>query len=132
MDEAQQLAACSRNDPDIWNSGIVVDAMQELAEAAIIIAIANSDDLPTPEELGVPMTSYLLGFADAIGELRRFCLEALREGRMEAAIINLEMMEEMFQVLMRFDYPDALVSIRRKQDIARSLLEKTRGEWPWQ
>jgi translin len=29
---------------------------------------------------------------------------------------------------MRFDYPDALVSIRRKQDIARSLLEKTRGE----
>jgi translin len=29
---------------------------------------------------------------------------------------------------MRFDYPDAILPIRRKQDIARSLLEKTRGE----
>ena len=128
MDEAQRLRSLLEDHPDIWNSGLVEDAMQELAEAAIIIAIARSEDLPTPEELGVPMTSYLLGLADAIGELRRFCLEALREGQMEAAIRNLEMMEEMFQVLMRFDYPDALVSIRRKQDIARSLLEKTRGE----
>jgi translin len=40
----------------------------------------------------------------------------------------LEMMEEMFLILMKFDYPDAIVSIRRKQDIARSILEKTRGE----
>jgi len=29
---------------------------------------------------------------------------------------------------MRFDYPDAIVAVRRKQDVARSLLEKTRGE----
>ncbi len=29
---------------------------------------------------------------------------------------------------MRFDYPDAIVAIRKKQDVARSLLEKTRGE----
>jgi hypothetical protein len=27
---------------------------------------------------------------------------------------------------MRFDYPDAIISIRRKQDIARSVLEKRR------
>ena len=86
------------------------------------------EDLPTPEELGVTTSSYLLGLADAIGELRRFSLDALREGRMEDAIRYLEMMEEMFRVLMRFDYPDALVAVRRKQDIARSLLEKTRGE----
>jgi translin len=29
---------------------------------------------------------------------------------------------------MRFDYPDALIPIRRKQDVARSLVEKTRGD----
>jgi translin len=69
-----------------------------------------------------------MGFADSIGELRRFSLEALRAGNVESANKYLEMMEDMFIVLMRFDYPDALVAIRRKQDIARSVLEKTRGE----
>jgi translin len=107
---------------------MVEDAMQELAEAAIMVSIASEDDLPTPEELGVPMSSYLMGLADSIGELRRFALDALKEGRMEDALRYLEMMEDMYQVIMRFDFPDALVAIRRKQDIARSLVEKTRGE----
>lgn len=38
-------------------------------------------------------------------------------------------MEDIFTALMRFDYPDAIVAVRRKQDVARSLLEKTRGEF---
>lgn len=128
MDEAQRLRGLLEEHPEIWNSGLVEDAMQELSEAAIILSIAKGEDLPEPEELGVPMTAYLLGLADAIGELRRFSLENLRKGDTEKATVHLEMMEDMFKVLMRFDYPDALVSIRRKQDIARSLLEKTRGE----
>jgi translin len=66
--------------------------------------------------------------ADVIGELRRFALERLREGDIDRATEFLNMMEEMFLVIMRFDFPDALVPIRRKQDVARSLLEKTRGE----
>jgi len=72
--------------------------------------------------------AYLLGMADAIGELRRFALEELRNARIDEAVAHLEMMEEMFLVIMRFDYPDALVPIRRKQDVARSLLERTRGD----
>jgi len=128
MDEAQRLRGLLEEHPEIWNSGLVEDAMQELSEAAIIMSIADDAPLPDPEELGVPMTAYLLGLADAIGELRRFTLESLRQGNTETATVFLEMMEDMFKVIMRFDYPDALVSIRRKQDIARSLLEKTRGE----
>jgi translin len=128
MDEAQRLRGLLEEHPEIWNSGLVEDAMQELSEAAIIMSIADDAPLPEPEGLGVPMTAYLLGLADAIGELRRFTLESLRQGDTEKATGYLEMMEDMFKVIMRFDYPDALVSIRRKQDIARSLLEKTRGE----
>jgi translin len=127
-DEAQRLRSVLVDHQEIWYSGLVEDAMQELSEAAILIAIVRQEDLPTPEELGIQPTAYLLGLADCIGELRRFTLEALRNGEMERANSSLDMMEEMFRVLMRFDYPDALVSIRRKQDIARSLLEKTRGE----
>jgi len=37
-------------------------------------------------------------------------------------------MEEIFDVLIRFDYPTALVALKHKQDVARSLIEKTRGE----
>jgi translin len=66
--------------------------------------------------------------ADTIGELRRFSLESLRRGDTPAAEKYLDIMEELFLVIMRFDYPDAIISIRRKQDIARSVLEKTRGD----
>jgi len=37
-------------------------------------------------------------------------------------------MEEIYDQLMRFDHPSAIVPIRRKQDVARTLIEKTRGE----
>lgn len=127
-DEAQRLRSVLVDHQEIWYSGLVEDAMQELSEAAILIAIVRQEDLPTPEELGIQPTAFLLGLADCIGELRRITLEALRNGDMERANRSLDTMEEMFRVLMRFDYPEALVSIRRKQDIARSLLEKTRGE----
>ena len=69
-----------------------------------------------------------MGMADTIGELRRFSLESLRRGDTPSAERFLDIMEELFLVMMRFDYPDAIVSIRRKQDIARSVLEKTRGD----
>ncbi len=128
FDETNRLKSLLEDYPDIWSSGLVEDALQELAEGAILRAMVNDEEFPDPDALGVPYASYLLGLADAIGELRRFSLERLREGNVEEATRYLEMMEEMFLVIMRFDYPDALVAIRRKQDIARSLLEKTRGD----
>jgi translin len=128
LDEAHRLRSLLEDHPDIWGSGLVEDALAEMAEASILVSMAKDQDLPDPDELNIPMTSYLMGFADSIGELRRFSLEALRAGKVESANKYLEMMEDMFIVLMRFDYPDALVAIRRKQDIARSVLEKTRGE----
>lgn len=93
-----------------------------------MISILESDDVPSPEELGIESVPYLLGLADAVGELRRFCLDELKTGKVERANHFLEKMEDIFAELMRFDYPDAILPIRRKQDIVRSLLEKTRGE----
>jgi len=128
LEESARLKSLLEVHPDIWTSGLVSDALQEMAEAAMVHSIQEGEDLPTPEELGVPPAPYLLGLADTIGEIRRFTLISLREGKMQEAIAYLDMMEEMFLVLMRFDYPQALVAIRRKQDIARSLVEKTRGD----
>ncbi|OPY45745.1 MAG: hypothetical protein A4E46_01168 [Methanosaeta sp. PtaU1.Bin016] len=39
------------------------------------------------------------------------------------------MIEEIYYLLMLFDYPDAITrGLRRKSDLARSMLEKTRGD----
>jgi translin len=127
-DEASRLRSLCRDHPDLLHSGYVQSAFQELCEAAILLAVIKNEKLPIPKELGVTDTSYLLGMADAIGELRRFTLECLRQEDVESASSYLVKMERFYEVLIRFNYPNALVSIRRKQDIARSLIEKTRGE----
>jgi translin len=127
-DEAARLRSLVQEHPDLLHSGFVQNAFQELCEAAILLAVINDNPLPIPKELGVTDTSYLLGMADTIGELRRFTLECLRHEDVQSATQYLEKMERFYEVLLRFNYPNALVSIRRKQDIARSLIEKTRGE----
>ena len=37
-------------------------------------------------------------------------------------------MDEIYDAILQFDYPSALVRIKRKQDMVRGLIEKTRGE----
>ncbi len=127
-DETSRLRSLVQEHPDLLHSGFVQNAFQELCEAAILLAVVNNELMPIPKDLGVTDTSYLLGMADAIGEMRRFTLECLRAGDVESAESYLDKMETFYETLLRFNYPNAVVSIRRKQDIARSLVEKTRGE----
>jgi len=110
------------------NVGTVENAMQEACEAFLVHSILEGEQLPGPRDIGVTDTAYLLGLGDVVGELRRFSLEHLRRGDIKLASAFLEKMERILDALMRFDYPTALVALKRKQDIARSLIEKTRGE----
>lgn len=128
LDETHRLKSLLDDYPDIWESGLVGDALQEVSEATILFYLVTDDTFPDPDELGIPGNAYIMGLADAVGELRRFSLEKLREGKIEEAEKYLDLMRKIFLVIMRFDFPDALVPIRRKQDVARSLLEKTRGD----
>jgi translin len=127
-DEASRLRSLLQDHTDLFHSGFVSNALQELCEAAIISAITKGEDLPEPKELHATNTAYLLGMGDAIGELRRFALDSLREGEVDKASDYLKKMERFYEELLRFNYPNALVSIRRRQDVARGLIEKTRGE----
>jgi len=127
-DEVSRLSGLIADHPDIAVAGYVESAYQEYSEVAILMAIQEKDDVPSPDELGVGSSPYLLGLADVVGELRRFALDELKEGKVEKADHYLDKMEDIFSALMRFDYPDAILPIRRKQDVVRSLLEKTRGE----
>jgi len=127
-DEVSRLSGLLVDHPDIAVTGYVEAAYQEYAEVAILMDVLEKEDVPSPHELGIGSAPYLLGLADVVGELRRFALDELKEGRVEKADHYLDKMEDIFTALMRFDYPDAILPIRRKQDVVRSLLEKTRGE----
>jgi len=115
--------------PDVRYAGFVDGAEQEYAEARIVYSIITEQRTPTPQEIGVEMTSYLGGLGDTVGELRRHVLDLIRQGRPEEGEVYLEAMEEIYHLLMLFDYPDAVTKgLRRKGDMARSLLERTRGD----
>jgi translin len=126
--EAHRLAGVLSGHPDIYYSGFVENAFQELTEVNILRCILRNEPLKSPKDIGVHAVSYLLGLADVVGELRRLALDSLIEGDVERAHNLLKKMEALYDTIIQFDYPSALVAIRRKQDIARSLIEKTRGE----
>ncbi|HEX7391557.1 MAG TPA: translin family protein [Thermoplasmata archaeon] len=114
--------------PEIEYAGYVQSALQEYAEARILTYLLDEGDVPSPRAVGVGGVPYMLGLADCVGELRRFALNQLKSGDVDKANISLEQMEDIYSAMMRFDYPDAIIAMRHKQDVSRSLLEKTRGE----
>lgn len=127
-EETRRLGKALAGHPDLWHGGAVEGALQEAAEAAIVHSLLGETALPDPRELGVTSAAYLLGLGDAVGELRRLALDHIRDGDVAAAARFLGMMEEVFDALLRFDHPNAIVPIRHKQDVARGLIERTRGE----
>ncbi len=127
-DEVSRLMSLLAEHPDLAHSGYVESAFQEFAEVCITMNLVKEDDVPLPEEVGVGSVPYLLALGDTVGELRRLALESLRSGDVAKANHYLDRMEDLYHALIRFDYPDAVVAIRHKQDVARSLLEKTRGD----
>jgi translin len=126
--DAAALKALLADHPDVYHaSGFVEEALQELAEAAVVHAILQERSVPTPEELHCPPVAYLCGLGDAVGELRRAALDAMRAKEWAEAERLLGWMDGLFDALLRFDQPMA-GHVRRKQDVARALIEKTRGE----
>ena len=121
--------------PDIYYSGFVEHAQQEFVECAVVHQLltkendSNSDTLPSPQELGVTYAAYLNGLGDVVGELRRHILDLIRQDMPQDGDQFLDIMDDMYSTLMMFDYPDAITrGLRRKSDVARSLIERTRGD----
>jgi len=133
LDEAHQLAKKLTTDlndhPDLFFTGYTQDALKEYVEANVTCALIRNQALLTPEELGVVNATYLNGLAEVVGELRRRILDILRNGYSKEAERLLSYMDEIYSVLVTMDYPDAITSgLRRQTDIARNIIEKTRGD----
>ena len=107
---------------------LALDALQEAVEAILLGAIADGTSLPGPSEIGVDPEPYLLGLGDVIGEVRRRVLDRLGRDDLVGAEADLALMERLTRSLLRFDTTRAIVQLKPKQDTARALLERTRGE----
>jgi translin len=134
MDRAKEAidegVSAARDHPEIRFAGYLQDAQKEYAEARITEAVVTGvSQLPTPEELGVEDAPFLNGMAEAIGEGRRHILDLLRHGEVDRGEAILSAMDDIYYVLVSMDYPDAItMNLRRSTDVARSLIEKTRGD----
>jgi len=124
-----KLNGMAKEHPDIIHSGLYEVALQEYAEANIFLTLIEEGRFITPAEINVPPTDYVLGLADVIGEYRRLALDALREGNVKKSEECLQVMDEIYTELMAMDEAYMLVpGLRRKCDIARKIIETTRGD----
>jgi translin len=140
QDEAERLMGEARSQldraegavtehPDVRWAGFIHDAQKEYAEARLTQSVVDGADLPSPDDLGVTMAAYLNGIAETIGELRRSVLDLLRRGEMDRAEDLLRTMDDFYYVLVTVDYPDAITgNLRRWTDVARGIIERTRGD----
>jgi translin len=131
--EAGKLAGSLRRDlsrhPNLYFAGYTQDALKEFAEASVTCALIRNEPLPSPDDLELEHFTYLNGLAEVIGELRRRCLDVLRQGYSQEVERLLGHMDDIYAVLVTMDYPDAITNgLRRQTDVVRSILERTRGD----
>jgi translin len=128
-DTVSELWNTSAIHPDIIYTGLFNAALQEYSEANIFLRLVEASEFLTPKEINVPSADYVLGLADVIGECRRLVLDALREGDTKGAESFLQTMDEVYIELMAMDESYMLVpGLRRKCDVARKIIETTRGD----
>jgi translin len=140
MDDAEKMMENAKNliskvqaqasaYPDIIYGGMLSAAQQEYSEANILLVLVKENRFVTPQEISVPSVDYVLGLADAIGEYKRLALDYLRDAEVDKGVQCLEVMDQIFIQLLALDEAYMLVpGLRHKSDIARRIIESTRGD----
>ena len=102
---------------------------QEYVEAIVLFSVVNEKQLPVFTDFNVSEISYLNGYLDAIGELKREMYEALRHGDKDKAEYFFSLMEIIYDSFLPISFSNAILpEFRRKQDVARIQIEQARGE----
>jgi translin len=133
LEEARQLVQSLRDNlkdlPELFYAGYTQDAFKEYAEAALVYALIDHAEFPSPDDLNLEASTYLQGLAEAVGELRRRCLDMLLKNNPAEAERLMGEMDDIYAILVTMDYPDAITGgLRRLTDVARGIIERTRGD----
>ena len=115
--------------PNLYYAGYTQDALKEYVEAHLTYALVRDLELPTRDQLAVEGSTWLNGLAEAATELRRRILDIIRHGHSDEAERLLDAMDEIYSVLVTFDFNDSITGgLRRRTDTVRAVLERTRGD----
>lgn len=115
--------------PAVAFAGFLHDAEKEYAEARITARLVTGAPIEGHNEIGVQPAAWLNGLAEAASELRRHLLDRLRAGRADEAEALLGAMDDVYDLLVTVDFPDAITGgLRRTTDALRAVLERTRSD----
>ena len=118
-----------QENPEIYFAGFLADARKEFSEANITLAVISGSAIPRSKDLGVDPSSFLNGLAEVIGELRRYILDALRRDSFDRCQEMMDVMDEIYNILMTVDFPEGVTGgLRHSTDQMRGVLERTRGD----
>jgi len=125
----REAQAVLRPHPRVAHAGFLHDAEKEYAEAELTAALVAGRALPSAEVLDVGIPAWLCGLAEAASELRRHLLDRIRGGELQRGEHLLGAMEEVYDLLVTVEYPDALTGgLRRSTDALRAVLERSRSD----
>jgi len=100
----------------------------ELVEVSAVLALARGKPIPERAAIGASPEAYLLGLLDTVGELKRLVLDSIMSGDLRKAQRHFESMQELYSTCSPLAVYDHVVNgARRKIDVARMLVEDTRG-----
>jgi len=125
---AKSLLASLKRTSSGSASRYLVSPEAEYVEASAIIALTQNGEVPSMENLGASPEAYLLGLLDAVGELKRLVLDSILQRKLVRAKKYFGVMEELYSLCSPLAVYDHIVNgARRKIDVARMLVEDTRG-----
>ena len=129
QDAAQEMVSDLEPYPDLLYAGYTRDALKEYVEAQMVYVFMKNGELPTPTDLGAEPSAYLKGLAEAASELRRHCLDLMRQNELKRAEMMLAIMDDVYSQLTTVDFPDAIAGgLRRTTDMLRGVVQRTRGD----
>ena len=115
--------------PTLAAAGFLHDAEKEYAEARLTAALVADATIPSAESMRVGLAPWLNGLAEAASELRRHLLDRLRAGEPERGESLLRAMEDVYDMLVTIEYPDAITGgLRRSTDALRGVVERSRAD----
>ena len=125
---AKSLLASLKRTSSGSASRYLVSPEAEYVEASAILALTQNGEVPSMENLGASPEAYLLGLLDAVGELKRLVLDSILQRKLVRAKKYFGVMEELYSLCSPLAVYDHVVNgARRKIDVARMLVEDTRG-----
>ncbi|MGB9635040.1 MAG: hypothetical protein ACPL0A_01030 [Candidatus Micrarchaeia archaeon] len=125
----EDITKIVKNLPMLGSDEPSLVAMQEYSELSIMLSIVTGEDVPHYRAIGVSPDAYILGLADAVGELRRQVIEGLRRDDYAHANAMFDNMSEIYELLLPVRFSSSfLPGFRRKLDVARSVVEQCRRD----